>query len=63
MIFLQQKCKQGLKAIKKAGKRKPEWNFEKIKSKENDVEEVLEQKFGEIDELIGYVEDSWGTVK
>jgi hypothetical protein len=34
-----------LKAIKKAGNRKLKWNFEKIKSKENDVKEVIEQKF------------------
>jgi hypothetical protein len=34
-----------LKAIKKAGMRKPKWILEKTKSKENDVKEVIEQKF------------------
>jgi hypothetical protein len=34
-----------LKAMEKAGKRKPKWHLERIKSKENHVKEVMEQKF------------------
>ena len=52
-----------LKAIKKAGKSKPKWNLEQIKSKENDVKEVIEQKFSQIDGVTGSIEDSWGEVK
>jgi hypothetical protein len=37
-----------LKAIKKARKMKPKWNLERIKSKENYVKEVMEQKFSQI---------------
>ena len=40
-----------LKAFKKAGKRKPKCNLEKIKSKENDVKLVIEQNFSQIDGL------------
>ena len=52
-----------LKVIKKAGKRKPKWNLERIKSKENHVKEVMEQKFSQIDGVTGSVEDNWGKVK
>ena len=52
-----------LKSIKKAGKVKPKWNFERIKSKENNVKEVMEQKFSQIDRITGSVEDNWEKVK
>jgi hypothetical protein len=53
-----------LKAIKKAGKRKLKWNLQKqMKSKENRVKEEIEQKFSQIDGVIGSVEDSWRKVK
>ena len=46
-----------LKEIKKAGKRNPKWNFKKIKSKEKDAKEMIEQKFCQIDGFTGSVED------
>ena len=52
-----------LKAIKKAGKRKPKWNLERIKSKEYHAIEVMKQKFSQIDGVTGSVEDNWGKVK
>ena len=48
-----------LKAIKKVGKRKSKGNFERIESKENQVKEVMEQKFSQIDGVTGSVEDNW----
>jgi hypothetical protein len=52
-----------LQSIKKAGNRKPKWSLERIKSKENHVKQVMEQKFSQIDEVTGSVEDSSGKVK
>ena len=52
-----------LKAINKAGKRKSKWNLERIKSKENHVKEVMEQKFSQLDGVTGSIEDNWGNVK
>ena len=52
-----------LKAMKKAGKRKLKWNLERIRSKENDLKEVIEQKLRQIDGVTGSVEDNWGKVK
>ena len=52
-----------LKAIKKAGKKKPKWNLEQIKSKENHLKEVMEQNFSQIDGVTDSVEDNWGKVK
>ena len=53
-----------LKSIKKkAGKRKPKWNLERIKSKENNVKEVMEQKFSQIGWNNRQREDNWGKVK
>ena len=52
-----------LKAIKKAGKRKPKLNLERIKSKENNVKEVMEQKCSRIDGITGSVDDNWEKVK
>ena len=37
--------------------------MEQIKSKENHVKEVMEQKFSQIDGITGNVEDNWGKVK
>ena len=34
-----------------------------VKSKENHVKEVLEQKFSQINGVTGSVEDNWGNVK
>jgi hypothetical protein len=55
--------KTRLKAIKEAEKKKPKWNLERIKSKENIVKEVMEQKFSQIDGVTGSVDDNWGKVK
>ena len=52
-----------LKAIKRTGKRKPKWNLERNKSKENHVKEMMEQKFSQIDGITGKVEENWGKVK
>ena len=52
-----------LKAVEKGGKRKPKWNLERIKSKENHVKEVMEQKFNQIDVVTGSIEDNWRNVK
>jgi len=52
-----------LKSIKKAGKRKPKWNMERIKSKDNHVKEVIEQNFSQIDAVTGSIKDNWGKVK
>ena len=52
-----------LKSNKKAGKRKPKWNSERIKSKENHVKEVIEQKFSQINGVTGSVDDNWEKVK
>ena len=49
-----------LKEINNDGKRKPKWNLERIKSKENHMKEVMEQKFGQIDGTTRNVEDNWG---
>jgi hypothetical protein len=37
--------------------------LEKIRSKENDAKEVIEQEFGKTDGFKGTVEDSWENVK
>jgi hypothetical protein len=37
--------------------------LERIKSKENHVKEVMEQKFSQIDGVTGSLEDNWGKVK
>ena len=34
-----------------------------IKSKENNVKQVMEQKFSQIDGITGSIEDNWGKVK
>ena len=52
-----------LKAIKKAGNRKPKSNLEQTKSKENHEKEAMEQTFSQIDEITGNVEDNCGKVK
>jgi hypothetical protein len=52
-----------LKAIENAEKRKPKLNLKRIKSKENHVKEVMEQKCSPIDGVTGSVEDNWGKVK
>ena len=39
------------------------WNLERIKSKENHVKEVMEQKFNQIDGVTGSIEDNSGKVK
>ena len=52
-----------LKSIKKAAKGKPKWNLERIKIKENNVKEAMEQKFSQIDGVTRSVEDSWGKLK
>ena len=36
--------------------------METIKSKENDLKEVIEQKFSQIDGVTGGVEDNWGKM-
>ena len=37
--------------------------MERIKSKENHVKEVMEQKFSQIDGVRGSIEGNWGNVK
>ena len=37
--------------------------MEQIKDKENNVKEVMEQTFSQIDGITGSVEDNWGKVK
>ena len=50
-------------AIKKTGKRKPKWNLDKIKSKEVQVLDVIEEKFSLIDGVTSSLEDSRRKVK
>ena len=63
MVILKAKFSSMLKAIKKAGKRKPKWNLEKLKNKENHMKEVIEHKFSQIDGVTSSVEDNWGKLK
>ena len=43
--------------MKKAQKRKLKWTLAKIKSKENYVKEVIDQKFSHISGIRGSIED------
>ena len=51
------KVQTRLKATK-VEKRIPKWNLKRIKSKENHVKDVMEEKFSQIDWVTGIVEES-----